>query len=66
MTQRAKRLRTLMDSSKRTANQAQSAFMRAEDVLTDVTERENRRAERRQGSERKIEERSPAIRKGTS
>lgn len=44
---KAERLRRLVAETKRTADQAQKSFLKAEDRLAEVEERERRRAERR-------------------
>ena len=46
MASRAARLKKLLSSSRRTANQVQSSFLKAEDQLSDLEDRESRRADR--------------------
>ena len=49
MAQRATRLKKLLSSSKRTADQVQKAFLKAEDVLSDLEQREVQRKQRVEG-----------------
>lgn len=46
MAQRAPRLKKLLASDRRTSEQAQRSFMKTEDRLTELEDREQRRAER--------------------
>jgi hypothetical protein len=60
MAQRAKRLKSTLSNSRRTADQAQQSFLRAEDTLTAREEREYRRAERSTRAKAEVVERLPA------
>lgn len=48
MAQRAKHLKHLLKGTKRTANQTQASFIKAEDLLGTIEEREAARATRHQ------------------
>jgi hypothetical protein len=60
--QRSKRLKSALKASRRTADQAQKSFMRAEDTLTDLEERESKRAERANRAKAETADRLPAVR----
>jgi len=62
MAQRAKRLKDLLAASRRTADQAQKSFLRAEDALNGLEEREARRSERAERERAAIEQRMPNVR----
>jgi len=62
MPQRAARLKSALSKSRRTAAQVQSSYLRAEDTLTALEERESRRAERADRAQSEISDRMPATR----
>lgn len=61
MAQRASKLKTLLGAAQRTADQAQRSFLKAEDALSAVEDREERREARAPDVESEVRERFPAI-----
>lgn len=59
---RAERLRKLLAGTKRTTDQAQAAFLKAEDGLSALEDREARRDSREQRSNAEVAERFPRAR----
>lgn len=60
MAQRAKKLKSALQASRRTADQAQKSLLRAEDTLTTIEERESQRAARAGRTQAEIATRMPA------
>ena len=58
---RASRLKSVLKASKRTADQAQKSFLRAEDTLTALEERESKRSERAARDKAEVARRLPGI-----
>lgn len=62
MAQRAQRLKDLLAASRRTANEAQRSFIKAEDALNALEDREARRSERTRRDRADVERRMPNVR----
>ncbi len=62
MAQRAAKLKSVLKASRRTADQAQQSFLRAEDTLAAIEERESQRSQRTSQAQADITERMPASR----
>ena len=61
MANRGKRLKALLEGDQRTAHTTQQAFLKSEDSLSAVEEREAKRKEREQQQDRDVARRTPAI-----
>jgi hypothetical protein len=61
---RSPRLKKLLNETTKTADQAQRSFLKAEDVLSNLEQREQQRAARESrpaGAEAELEQRMPAV-----
>lgn len=61
MAQRATKLKGLLGAAQRTADQAQRSFLKAEDALAELEDREARREARDPDVESDLRERFPAL-----
>jgi 23S rRNA maturation mini-RNase III len=64
MAQRADKLKNLLSKTSKVAAQAQAAFLKAEDLLPSLEEREQRRVSREDQHRDKVAERLPAMKRG--
>lgn len=62
MAQRADKLRQLLNVATKTADQTQRSFLKAEDVLAGLEDREAQRAAREPAGRGKLSERFPSLR----